>query len=446
MKLSQALRLSHAPRLALVGAGGKTTALFQIARDFSSPVLVTTTTHLSVEQVILGDHHYIVDTPEQIERLQPDQLPGVSVFTGPLDSSGRLAGLTNPALERLLRLADDLSVPLLFEADGSRQLPVKAPAAHEPDIPPFVDTVVVLAGLSALGKPLSPQVSHRPEAFARLSGLSLGDVIDPAALVRVLVHPDGGLKGIPREARRVVLLNQADTDLLQSQAHSMLLRRPGQPALFPAYHAALIASLVQCQIFAVHEPVAGIILAAGGASRFGAPKQLLTYEGVPLVRRVAQVALASGVSPVIVVSGAYTPQISQALDSLPVELLHNPGWQEGQSTSVKLGMQRLPPEAGSVIFFLADQPFVQESLVQALVEAHAVSLAPIVAPLVDGRRSNPVLFDRRTWADFASLTGDAGGRALFARYPATWVPWHDPRLLLDIDTPEDYQRLLDQQN
>ena len=105
----------------------------------------------------------------------------------------------------------------------------------------------------------------------------------------------------------------------------------------------------------------------------------------------------------------------------------------------------MPSEAGSVIFFLADQPFVTESLVQALVEAHAGSLAPIVAPMVDGRRSNPVLFDRRTWADFASLTGDAGGRTLFARYPATWVPWHDPRLLMDIDTPEDYQRLLDHQ-
>jgi molybdenum cofactor cytidylyltransferase len=63
--------------------------------------------------------------------------------------------------------------------------------------------------------------------------------------------------------------------------------------------------------------------------------------------------------------------------------------------------------------------------------------------MVDGQRSNPVLFDRQTWGDFLSLTGDLGGRALFSRYPATWVPWHDSRLLLDIDTPEDYQRLID---
>jgi molybdenum cofactor cytidylyltransferase len=445
MSLLQSLRLSPTPRLAFVGAGGKTTALFSLARDFAAPVLVTTTTHFSVEQMQLGDRHFIVESASQIEALSPHQLEGISVFTAPPDASGHLAGLPAEYLALLLRLADDLSAPLLVEADGSRQHPVKAPAAHEPAIPAFVDSVVVVAGLSALGEPLSEQLVHRPEEFSRLSGLSPGEVIDPAGLARLLVHPQGGLKGIPPGARRILLLNQADTDLLQSQAHAMLLQRPEKPSLFPAYHAVLVASLIRGEIYAVHEPVAGILLAAGGASRYGLPKQLLSYQGVPLVRRVAEVALASGVSPLIVVSGAYTPEIRLALQGLDVVLVHNLDWQEGQSTSVKLGIQRLPREAGSVIFFLADQPFVQESLVKALVEAHAASLAPIVAPMVDGRRSNPVLFDRRTWEDFASLSGDAGGRLLFSRYPVTWVPWHDPRLLLDIDTPEDYRRLLDEQ-
>ncbi len=283
-------------------------------------------------------------------------------------------------------------------------------------IPAFADTVVVVAGLSALGKPLSAQTAHRPQEFTRISGISPGEAIDPAALSRVLLHPQGGLKGIPPGVRRMLLLNQADTDLLQSQAHAMLLGRPDQPSFFQAYHAVIIASLIRGEIYAVHEPVAGILLAAGGASRYGSPKQLLEYQGVPLVRRVAQVALACGVSPLIVVSGAYTPEMRLALQGLDVTLVHNLEWQEGQSTSVKLGIGHLPSEAGSVIFFLADQPFIQESLLQALIEAHAASLAPIVAPMVDGRRSNPVLFDRRTWADFASLSGDAGGRQLFSRY------------------------------
>ena len=446
MNLLQSLRLSPAPALAFVGAGGKTTALFRLARDFSAPVLVTTTTHLSVEQAQLGDRHILIESPSQIKSLSAHPLQGITVYTAPPDASGRLGGLSGESLDRLLRLADSMGAPLLVEADGSRQLPVKAPAAHEPVIPAFADTVVVVAGLSALGKPLSAQTVHRPQEFAGISGVSPGEAIHPAALSRVLLHPQGSLKGIPPGVRRILLLNQADTDLLQSQAHAMLLGRPDQPSFFQAYHAVIIASLIRGEIYAVHEPVAGILLAAGGASRYGSPKQLLEYQGVPLVRRVAQVALACGVSPLIVVSGAYTPEIRLALQGLDVTLVHNLEWQEGQSTSVKLGIGHLPSEAGSVIFFLADQPFIQESLLQALIEAHAASLAPIVAPMVDGRRSNPVLFDRRTWADFASLSGDAGGRQLFSRYTVSWVPWHDPRLLLDVDTPEDYRRLLDEQS
>ncbi len=331
MNLLHSLRLSPAPRLAFVGAGGKTTALYRLARDFSAPVLVTTTTHLSVEQAQLGDRHILVESPSQVEALFAHPLEGITVCTAPPDASGRLGGLSGESLALLLRLADGMHAPLLVEADGSRQLPVKAPAAHEPVIPAFVDTVVVVAGLSALGKPLSAQTAHRPQEFARISGLSPGETIDPAALSRVLLHPQGSLKGIPPGARRILLLNQADTDLLQSQAHAMLLGRPDQPSFFPAYHAVLIASLVRSEIYAVHEPVAGILLAAGGASRYGSPKQLLEYQGVPLVRRVAQVALASGVSPLIVVSGAYTPEIRLALQGLDVKLVHNLEWQEGRA-------------------------------------------------------------------------------------------------------------------
>ncbi len=60
----------------------------------------------------------------------------------------------------------------------------------------------------------------------------------------------------------------------------------------------------------------------------------------------------------------------------------------------------------------------------------------------DGRRANPVLFDAATFPDLLSLNGDIGGRAVFSKYRATWVPWHDPAILIDVDSPEDYQKLL----
>ncbi|OGO29294.1 MAG: hypothetical protein A2W33_02670 [Chloroflexi bacterium RBG_16_52_11] len=188
--------------------------------------------------------------------------------------------------------------------------------------------------------------------------------------------------------------------------------------------------------------VAAVILAAGGASRFGVAKQLLLWHGEPLVRRAARTALEAGLSPVVVVSGEHTADIRHALSDLDVWLVENPGWSTGQSTSIKAGLAVLPVETGAVIFLLADQPIVPASLLQTLREVHSSSLSPIVAPLVDGQRANPVLFDRDTFTELASISGDIGGRPLFAKFPASWVPWHDSRLLLDIDTPEDYQSLL----
>lgn len=441
MNLARAFRISQDSRLALVGAGGKTAALFQAARDLPPPVLVTATTHLAVSQLALADRHYFIESPGAVESSKID-LSGIVLFTGPQVGSGRVAGVSPPTLDLIRELAASKNVPLLIEADGSRQLPMKAPAEHEPAIPPFANIVVVTVGLSALGMPLSPEWVHRPEQFALLSGLAPGAEITPAGLVELLLHPQGGLKRIPIAARRIALLNQADNDRLQALARGIASRLLADFPSSPSYHAVVLAALETSSIFAVHEPVAGIVLAGGEAARFGQPKQLLPWHGLPLVRHVSQVALDAGLSPVVVVSGAYTPQIQQALAGLDVILVHNPDWEAGQSTSLRAGLEAAGG-VGAALFLLADQPLVTASLLQALVEAHSASLSPVVAPLVDGMRANPVLFDRVTFAQLRDLTGDVGGRALFSIYPPEWLPWHDASLILDIDTPEDYQSLLD---
>jgi molybdenum cofactor cytidylyltransferase len=97
---------------------------------------------------------------------------------------------------------------------------------------------------------------------------------------------------------------------------------------------------------------------------------------------------------------------------------------------------------GGGIFLLADQPQVTTEVIRALVERHAQSLPAILAPLVlEEKRANPVLFDSICFPDLLNLEGEAGGRALFSKYPVAYLPWHDQSLLLDVDTPEDYRRL-----
>ena len=463
MRLVQALRYPPSPRLALVGAGGKTSALFQLARELletpSEPyqknaVLVTATTHLATNQILLADHHFSIHTPEEFERLEIQLPSGVILITGTPAGEDRVSGLNLATIDRVCELAERQRLPLLIKSDGSQLRPIKAPAAHEPVIPQSVDTVLVTAGLSALGKPLNPEWVQRPELVARITGLSPGDTITQDAFEALMTSPAGGLKDIPESARRIALLNQADSPQLQTSANHIAKN------ILTSYNAIIISTLgpqietrikrskIQTtspeeEVHAVHEPVAGIVLAAGGSTRMAQPKQIMNFRSQPLVRIAAHTALDADLAPVIVVTGAFDDQVKAALEGLPITIVHNPDWHSGQSTSVAAGINAAPTRTGSAIFLLADQPLVSEPMIRKLVELHTQTLSPIVAPSINGRRSNPVLFDRVTFSDLLDLSGDIGGRALFSKYQVSWLPWMDATSAIDIDTPDDYQRLLD---
>lgn len=450
IKLVEALRLKPDVCLALVGAGGKTSALFQIARQLPPPVFVTSTTHLSEEQLSLADRWWQLENPEEVEIITPQEGEHVLLFVGPPDGEGRRKGLPSPILNRLRTTAKQHRIALLIEADGSRQLPLKAPNEYEPalpflDYPQGLDVVIVVAGLSSLGEPLNSIRVHRAERYAQVAAIPIGAPISIQSIARVLLHPEGGLKNIPKDVKKIVLLNQADMPELQSQANAVIGKPAGELNLFSAYDSVVVASLKSQKVWAVHEPIGGVILAAGGATRFGAAKQVLTWQDETLVHRAARTALESGLNPVIVVSGAYSAEIQAALGELPVQHVINPDWVDGQSTSVRAGVVALTQHIGGVVFMLVDQPLVGAELIRRLVETHAETLHPIVAPQAGGRRANPVLFDQRTFSDLLRLQGDQGGRQLFSKYAPTWVYWHDESILHEIDTPEDYQALLERE-
>jgi molybdenum cofactor cytidylyltransferase len=452
MNLSRALRLEKASptTISFIGSGGKTSALFQLAREFAkqNAVIVTSTSHLGVWQIPLADRHLIANS-ETFDLPQK----GIFLVTGMIEAE-RTKPVSDKVLTWLHAEAQRLRVPLLIEADGSRQKPLKAPASHEPPLPEFTDLVVHVTGLSALGKPLTDEHVHRAEIFSQLSGLPLGDPITPQDIIEALTHPQGGLKNIPAQARRVVLLNQADTPELESIGGSMARE------LLSHFNSALVGSL-QNSSLQTFERTAGIILAAGEATRYGSPKQLLNWKGKPFVRQVAETALQAGLEPVVVVTGFRAAEIESTLSGLPVTIVHNPGYQQGQGTSIRAGVQALlsPPSlrdtspksfrfgggrvgVGSAIFLLADQPQIPVDVIRALVESHGQEMQSILAPLVlEERRANPVLFDRDTFPDLLRLKGDVGGRAIFDRHRVEYLPWHDDILLLDVDKPEDYERL-----
>ncbi len=435
MDLVKTFRLTMNSKVALVGSGGKTTAMFQLARDFGTRVILTTTTHLALDQLEEADKHFTVESVEDLPSENLDIKENILMFTGPQVEPNRVKGLDQDILIQLAALAEKWGSPLLIEADGARLLPIKAPAEHEPPIPDFVDTVIVVIGLSGLGKPLNEKWVHRPELFSELVGLSPGSEISSQHLAAAITSPRGGLKNIPTTARKLLLINQIDSFPNWKTFHDYL------PSLSKHYEGIGFTVLEDQLLLEYHEPIAGVILAAGGSTRFGTTKQLLDWRGKPLVTHTVETALAGGLSPVIIVTGADQENVTLAVKGLPVKCVHNPDWEQGQSSSVRTGIESLPPQVGGAIFLLADQPYTPPELILQLVKEHTLNRISIIYPEVNGKRANPVLFDRETFLDLAKLTGDIGGRALFDSYKRRSVNWENDLILRDIDTPEDYEKL-----
>jgi len=186
--------------------------------------------------------------------------------------------------------------------------------------------------------------------------------------------------------------------------------------------------------------IAGLVLAAGRSTRMGGPNKLLEeINGMPLVRIVAEQALASRASPVIVVTGHQRERVERALAGLPVTVVHNPDFADGLSTSLKAGIKAVPPDADGAIVTLGDMPQVSAKLIDRLIAAFDPERgALVVIPTIDGKRGNPVLWARRFFSDLLAVEGDVGARHLISGYAeaVTEVPVEDAAALTDVDTPE----------
>ena len=192
----------------------------------------------------------------------------------------------------------------------------------------------------------------------------------------------------------------------------------------------------------ISKKVAGVILAAGGSSRFGEIKQLLPWKNKNIINTVVETAALAGLDPILVVLGANAGLIQASLDNETVQVVTNPDWDKGQSTSLKAGVTAIRQTVDGVLFLLCDQPHLTLNLVNAVVE-EGLRSGKVVTPIIDDRRANPVYFPASCFPLFDTLEGDAGGRQIISACPHTTLPWLDDWMARDIDTPEDYRALRD---
>lgn len=209
-----------APVISLVGAGGKTSVIRALAKEYAHvgiPVAVTTTTHLMMEELPWFLLEPSVEKMENILRKYGQ------VWVGTSAERGRMTGVPEPFFRWML----GRGIPVLVEADGSRRLPVKAPGPEEPVIPKESTHVLALYGLDGIGLPFQ-EACFRPEVACRLTNKRKMDLIQPNDISVLAGHSHGGRKGCPPQAEYTVVLNKADTEemlVLAAQIGTQLEQR-----------------------------------------------------------------------------------------------------------------------------------------------------------------------------------------------------------------------------
>lgn len=204
--------------------------------------------------------------------------------------------------------------------------------------------------------------------------------------------------------------------------------------------------------------VGAVILAAGGSTRFGQPKQLLNLRGETLVGRAVRAAAVAGCEPILVVVGENSAAIKLAVDirdsrilsfsgleraARPI-IIENGEWRRGVGTSIRRGLEQLPNFVEAAVLLTCDQPYLDASILSQLIAAFAETGKPIVASGYADTLGIPALFHRSCFAALLALPDDSGAKPLIASRPNDIAAVPFEKGAIDIDTPSDFQRLVEE--
>jgi len=444
LALTPRLPLTGRGVVTVYGAGGKTSLMERLARELADGgkrVIQTTTTKIFLPETphaVIGED--LKTVAENLES-ELDRMP-VVVLGATLLPDNKLSGI-DPAwpgalLER--RIADYVIV----EADGSAHKPIKGYASYEPVFPSRSDVLVPVLGVEAIGNPVDPGHVHRAEAFCKLTGARPGAPIDVSHFLTIARHMiDLGRQSTPGAAI-VPLINKVDTisDCRVIREIAEGLKQYSADILFTALREDdPVRFLYQAGADGTGFGISAVILAAGESLRMGRPKLSLEIRGKTILEHALAPVAEAGIRDVVIVFSAENEKLK---DLVPrgYRVVINRHSKEGISTSLKAGLSAVDPRSQGILFALGDQPFVGSGVYKDLIQYHRGHLPLITCPVYEGKRGNPVIFDRRLWPALMKIKGDEGGKQIMAGVDPKdigQVKVDGDGVLIDIDTPEEYE-------
>ena len=191
--------------------------------------------------------------------------------------------------------------------------------------------------------------------------------------------------------------------------------------------------------------ISALVLAAGESSRMGTDKARLGYNNSTFLETILSTLAVAGIERVAVVLGHHAEQIRQSVKLGGAEVVINPDYRLGQTSSLQMGLKALEsPELEAIVLCLVDHPVVSVQTLRRLVDAFGESRSPMVIPTHQGRRGHPVVIGRALFEELKSLGPDAGANTIVRKHheATQFVELNDPGILLDIDDPQSYRRLI----
>lgn len=192
-----------------------------------------------------------------------------------------------------------------------------------------------------------------------------------------------------------------------------------------------------------------LILAAGSANRMGSPKQLLKFEESTLLGHCITNAIASNSDSVFCVLGANSEEIKKSITTFNIEIILNENWQEGIGSSISKGVSHIEKEHSnieSILILLADQPLVKKEYLNDMMQSSNSNSEKILASNYGDFYGVPALFPKKYFKTLSELKGDSGANKMLNEPSLSLISLKASEYILDIDTKEDYEKLIKNKN
>lgn len=436
-EIARNMGITSGCQVSFVGAGGKTSAMLKLAEHWANQgekVLVTTTTHMEHPASFSGNGMVEKEADEILKEIQEK---GWTIAGKASEHPEKIVGIDEWTLKYLREKMDKV----LIEADGSKRYPMKVPAENEPVIEDGTTHIFIMAGASAMGKPMGKVCFRLKEAEKILAQAmeKKEDTDSEEAVVTVKIMgellEEGYVKKLKKaypEKKLAVILNQAD--ILE------------EPEKIKEELEAMVS--VPVFLHSWEKSVHMVVLAAGFSKRFGGNKLLYELDGMPmyqhLLNRLKELKEEGKTDSLLVVS--QYEEILEEIKKQGIPVVKNEDSARGISSSLQLGLEKTieiqkEKEEHYYMFFAADQPWLGKETIREFTSAFLKSNKKIGCVSKDGVPKNPVIFHQKYIPELMSLTGDTGGKKVLKKHleETFFYEVQNEKELFDCDYKSDIQ-------